>query len=84
MAGQATMDRLNEVFCRVFDDPNLRILETMTAHDVDGWDSLTHINLIVAAERAFGIKFTTKEVLTFKNVGDFAAAIERKQAPPQT
>jgi acyl carrier protein len=81
MAGQATMARLNEVFCEVFDNPGLRILETMTARDVDGWDSLAHINLVVAVERAFGIKFTTKEVLTYKNVGEFAAAIERKQAP---
>jgi acyl carrier protein len=84
MAGQATMDRLNEVFRDVFDDPALRISEEMTAKNVNGWDSLNHINLVVAVERAFGIKFTTKEVLTYKNVGEFAAAVERKQAPAQT
>jgi acyl carrier protein len=83
MAGQTTLERLNEVFCRVFDDPALRIFEAMTSKDINGWDSLTHISLVVSVERAFGIKFTTKEVLTHKNVGEFVAAIERKQASPQ-
>jgi len=43
-------ERLNAVFQDVFDDPNLQITEAMTADDVDAWDSLTHIDLIVAVE----------------------------------
>jgi len=50
----------------------------MTANDVDGWDSLSHINLIVAVESAFKIRFNQKELLTFKNIGDLLASIESK------
>lgn len=72
-----TMQRLNEIFCEVFDD-DLSMTPEMTANDVDGWDSLSHVNLIVAVENAFKIRFSQKELLTFKNVGDLLKAIESK------
>jgi acyl carrier protein len=50
----------------------------MTADDVDGWDSLSHVNLILTIETRFNIKFTQKELLTFKNVGDLMDCIRRK------
>jgi len=71
-------DRLNQIFCVVFDDDDIRIVPETTANDVDGWDSLSHINLIVAVETTFGIKFLQKELLTFKNVGDLLRSIESK------
>ena len=49
--------KLNEIFQDVFDDENINVTETTTAADVDGWDSLEHINLLVAIERGFGIRF---------------------------
>ena len=53
-----------------------------TAADVDGWDSLMHINLIIAIEKAFGLKFATAEISDLKedgrNVGDFADLVQRK------
>jgi acyl carrier protein len=49
-----------------------------TANEVDGWDSLSHVNLIMAVEGRFKIRFTQKELLTFKNVGDLLRAIESK------
>ena len=64
------LERLNEIFCEVFDDDDLKIAPEMTANDVDGWDSLSHVNLIVAIETKFNIRFSQKELLTFKNVGD--------------
>jgi len=70
--------RLNQVFCDVFDDDGIAIHDAMTAKDVDGWDSLTHVNLVVATERQFGVRFTTKEINGLKNVGEFVALIERK------
>ncbi|MBU5615096.1 acyl carrier protein [Geomonas azotofigens] len=71
-------ERLNEVFCQVFDDDDIRIAPEMTADDIDGWDSLSHVNLIVAVEATFGIRFTHKEVLTFKNIGDLLNCITAK------
>ena len=64
------LERLNEIFCEVFDDDDLKIAPEMTANDIDGWDSLSHVNLIVAIETKFNIRFSQKELLTFKNVGD--------------
>lgn len=72
------IEPLNEIFCEVFDDDEIEISPEMTADDVDGWDSLSHINLIVTIEARFNIKFSQKELLTFKNVGELMASIESK------
>jgi len=70
--------KLNGVFRDIFDDDTLEIRDAMTARDVDGWDSLTHVNLVVAVEKAFGVRFTTKEIAGLNNVGDFVSLIARK------
>ncbi len=75
-----TQEILNGVFRQVFDDETIQISAEMTADDIDGWDSLSHVNLIVAVETTFGIRFSQKELLTFKNVGDLLNCIERKIA----
>jgi acyl carrier protein len=72
--------RLVQTFRKVFGDPSLAINRATTAADVEDWDSLTHINLIVAIEREFKIKFTTAEVAGLKNVGDLMDLIARKAA----
>jgi len=72
--------RLTEIFRDVFDDPKLQLSESMTAADVDGWDSLSHINLIVQVEKAFKIKLSTAAVRDLKNVGDFIALISARTA----
>ena len=74
----STMEQLNNLFCQVFDDDDIRIAPETTANDVDGWDSLSHVNLIVAVEAHFGIRFSQKELLTFRNVGDLLRSIESK------
>jgi len=61
--------KLNEVFRDVFDDEDITVSDTTTANDIDDWDSLEHINLIVAIEDCFGMKFNMGEVTTMKNVG---------------
>lgn len=71
-------DRLNQIFCEVFDDDDIKIAPEMTANDVDGWDSLSHVNLIVAIETKFNIRFSQKELLTFKNIGDLLNCIHSK------
>ena len=73
-----TKEQLNAIFQTVFDDDTLQINPEMTANDVDGWDSLSHVNLIMAIEAKFKIRFTQKELLTQKNIGDLVKAIERK------
>lgn len=73
-----TMDKLTNIFRMVFDDDDVEINLQTTANEVDGWDSLSHVNLIVAVENYFGIRFTQKELLTFKNVGDLLGSIENK------
>ena len=71
-----------EVFRNVFDDPEIRLEDHMTADDIPGWDSLAHINLIVGLEKAFRIKFATAEISKLKdpgqNVGTLRALIGKK------
>lgn len=74
------LNRLNEIFCEVFDDDEIRITPEMTANDVNGWDSLSHVNLITTIEARFNIRFTQKELLKQRNVGNLIADIDRKQA----
>lgn len=75
-----TMETLNGIFQTVFDDDSILIRTEMTANDIDGWDSLSHVNLITAVEARFKIRFTQKELLTFKNIGDLYKSIESKVA----
>jgi acyl carrier protein len=72
------MEPLTDIFREVFDDADITLSPEMTADDVDGWDSLSHVNLIVTIETRFNIKFSQKELLTFKNVGGLMASIESK------
>jgi acyl carrier protein len=70
--------RLTLAFQGVFDDEGIVINDAMTAGDIEQWDSLTHIDLIVAIEQEFGIKFTTGEVTKLRNVGDLITLIQAK------
>ena len=76
--------RVQEIFRSVFGDPSIELRDDMTADDVDGWDSLAHINLIVALERGLGIRFATAEISKMKEagqtVGDLLRVIEAKAA----
>ncbi|MBJ6723699.1 acyl carrier protein [Geomesophilobacter sediminis] len=76
----STMEKLNEIFCMVFDDDTIQIHPEMTAADVDGWDSLSHVNLITTIEAKFNIRFQQKELLKQRSVGDLLADIDRKLA----
>jgi acyl carrier protein len=74
-----TLDQLNEIFRRVFDNPELTVGPQTTADDVSGWDSLSHVNLILAVEEAFGLKISNRELLGLQNVGDLVACVERRR-----
>jgi acyl carrier protein len=72
--------RLTPIFRDVFNDNTLAVTEGMTAAEVPTWDSLSNINMIVAVEKAFGAKFSIKDVRNLKNVGELIELIKRKAA----
>ena len=65
----------------VFDDDTIEIAPEMTANGVDGWDSLSHINLITAVEATFAIRFSQRELPTFKHIGNLLRNIESNINP---
>ena len=74
------LEKLNGIFRTVFDNDEINLRPEMTANDVDGWDSLSHVNLITTIEAKFNIFFSQKELLKHRNVGDLVANIDRKLA----
>ncbi len=77
---QEIIDRLNKLFRQVFEDSSIQVTPEMTANDVERWDSLSHLTMIAAVEKEFGIKFKLKELVSMKNVGDLITAILSKTA----
>ena len=69
---------LTEIFRDVFDDDTIVLTPETTAVDIDGWDSVAHVNLIVAIEARLGVKFKTSEVESLHNVGQLAGVLEYK------
>jgi acyl carrier protein len=78
MTEEDIFPQLTEVFQEVFDDDDLVLTAETTAEDVDGWDSQAHVNLIVAAEMKFGVRFRAAELDSLHNVGDFVKLISQK------
>jgi acyl carrier protein len=74
------VSRLTPIFRDVFNDDDLVVSEGVTAADVPTWDSLSNINMIIAVEKAFGVKFSIKDVRNLKNVGELLELIKRKAA----
>lgn len=70
--------RLTSIFRDVFDDDALILRDDMTADNVESWDSLTHVDLIVAIEKEFKIRLTTGEISGLKSVGQLTALVSRK------
>jgi len=73
-----TLDRLNDVFREVFDDDNMSVTRATSASTVEGWDSITHVTLMVNVEKAFGIRFSSAQIASLKNVGELVDLIETK------
>jgi acyl carrier protein len=70
--------QLEQIFREIFDNEEIVIQDEMTAKDIDGWDSLAQINLIIAIESEFGIRFGTNEISSLNNVGEIKRLIARK------
>lgn len=74
------LKELHPIFQDVFDDDNLILTETTSAADIDDWDSLAQIRLVLAIEKHFGIKFAFSELQNTSNVGDIVQLIQNKKA----
>jgi acyl carrier protein len=72
--------KLESVFQSVLERDDITITREMTADDVENWDSLRHVQLVIQVEEAFGVKFKLREVLGLKNVGDLIDLIQIKKA----
>ncbi len=71
-------EELQDIFRDIFDNELLLITRETNANDIEEWDSLAQVIIIVAIEKTFNIKFTLEELQNFKNVGDFIDLIEGK------
>ena len=72
------LQQINAIFIDTLDNEDVVINETTQATDVDEWDSLTHIQLVVAIEKHFKIRFTSKEIQSWNNVGEMLNCIQEK------
>ncbi len=72
------LSKLSEIFREELDNEEITLTEETTANDVEEWDSLSHIQLIVAVEKAFGIRFTSSEIQSWNNVGEMADSVASK------
>lgn len=70
--------KVEEIFREELEKEDLVLTDETTADDVDGWDSLSHVQLVAAMEEAFGIEFKSREILSWDNVGDLIDCIQKK------
>lgn len=73
-----TMEKITPIFHEVFEDDGIVLRRETTADDIDAWDSLSHINLVIAIEMAFKIRFALGELQALKNVGEMIDLIDKK------
>jgi acyl carrier protein len=73
-------EKLTEIFRDILDDEHIVLTPKTTAQDILEWDSVNHINIVVAVETKFGIKFKSAEIEKLKNVGEFATLIKQRLA----
>lgn len=78
MEANEILQHLNEIFAGVLDNEKLVLTPKTQATDVDDWDSLNHIQLVVATEKYFNIRFTSSEIQSWKNVGEMIESIQKK------
>ena len=80
MERKEIFSKLNEIFEDVFDlDETPNLTDATSANDIEEWDSLSHIQLIVAIEKAFQMKFTSSEIMKWQNVGQMVDTIQTKK-----
>jgi acyl carrier protein len=71
-------ERLSGIFHDIFEDDSIVVTPTLSARDVDGWDSLTHIRLLLTVEKSFKVRFTTTEINKLENVQGLVKLIQKR------
>lgn len=72
------LKQVQDIFRDILDDENIILSDASTAEDIEDWDSLTHIQLIKVIEKNFSIRFTSREILSWNNVGEMLDCIKSK------
>lgn len=80
MERKEIIEKLNDIFIDVMDNDEISIAESTTSNDIEEWDSLTHVHLVVEIQRAFGINFSAKEMMNWNNVGEMVDSIIQKKS----
>lgn len=78
MSMEEVLNQVQEIFIDVLDEEDIEIFPETTANDVEEWDSLNHIQLVVAIEKHFNIKFSASEIQSYSNVGEMCDGIKEK------
>ena len=78
MEKKELMDKLTEIFREVMDNDEIVLNDETTSEDIEEWDSLSHIQLTKEMEKAFGIKLTSREIMSWDNVGEMVDSIAAK------
>ncbi len=78
MERKEIFEKLNEIFADILDLEEVNLAEDTCSDDIDEWDSLSHIQLIVAIEKTFGLKFKAQEMISWNNVGAMVNSIQSK------
>ena len=78
MTKEKIIKEVNNIFIDVLDDKDIVITETTTSDDVDDWDSLNHIHLVVAIEKHFKLRFTSQEIQSWNDVGEMILNMQEK------
>ena len=78
MDSNTILNQVNDIFIDVLDNDNIKLERVTTAKDIEEWDSLTHIQLIVAVEKKFKLRFNSAEINSWQNVGEMCDAVEKR------
>lgn len=78
MEKETVLEQLNDIFIDVLDNDEIALTFSTVADDIEEWDSLSHIQLIVAIEKHFNLKFSTPEIQGWNNVGDICDSVSKK------
>ena len=72
------IDKLTEILQTVMNDDSIEVYEELSATDVENWDSLNHVNLMISVESEFGIRFNSDEISSLANIGELIQLIKEK------
>ncbi len=80
MDEETLLQGLTAIFREIFDDETMVLTRATTAHDIEEWDSFNHINIIIAIESRYGVKFQIAEIEGLKDIGDAIDLVQKKLA----